>query len=371
MGEQTRRELLEAAFEEAETPETPETPAAPEGGTEYEVEAKAAKEIAAKPVADETLEIGKPAEGKPAEKPVEGKPAEKPAEGKPAAEKPAEQAGAGQPIKAPISWKAEEKAAWSKIPPIAQAAIARRELETMQVLSRSGQARRFVDEFTQTVSPFAHLIRAQASTPLAAVRNLMTTAAHLMTGDPQQKARVIADIIANYAIDVNVLDQVLAQAQQQGVPATYGQGVLPPQFAAALKPVYDFMGTVEQRRLAYEQQMDEQAVTDTETFGANKPFFEELRDEMADIMEFAVSKGRKMTMEQAYQRALTDHPEMSSQINGARTPTDVSAAASTLARARRAAKPVRGAPAAGGGGKPTPTTRREAISQAWEDNERS
>jgi hypothetical protein len=364
----SRRAALEAAFEEHMVEDEDgvvtekETP--PEGAKPYEQEAVAARKSQETPPEGQTPEgegvtppVQKSAEAGKETPPVQG--AKPDGQEAPGAE--------GAQIKAPISWRGPEKAHWDKIPRAAQEAIARRELETQQALSKSGQARQFVRDFGQTVMPYSHLIRAQGSTPLAAVDNLMRTAANLMTGDPRHKAQVVAEIISNYAVDPEILDQVLVEQQRRGPAATHGQGVLPPQFAAALKPVYDFMGSVQQQREALEAQRMEEGFTEVETFGQGKPYFEEIRAEMGDLMEFCANRGQRMTLDQAYAKVLALHPEYQTPA-GSQNQNDLSRAASTLARARRAGSSVRGGgPAGGGGNLAPPKNRREALERAWDE----
>lgn len=375
----SRREVLEAAFDEAEnegggeTQETPprqETP--PEGGQEYSREQAAARRMQETPPEGQAAEgqAGTPAPKETPTPPKAGQEGAAPKQGAEGAGAGGQEAG-GEPLKAPISWRGPEKAHWQNIPRPAQEAILRRELETQQVLSKSGQARSFVQEFGKTISPYAHLIRAQGSTPLAAVDNLMRTAANLMTGNEQQKAQIVAEIVTNYAVNPKLLDDALAAVFGDGrtPPPNHGQGVLPPQFAAALRPIHDFMAGVENNRQAYMQRVEADADRAIEAFEASHPHMDILRDEMADHMEFAHSKGRSMTMQQAYDRAMLDHPELKGQgaPNGGGAPPDLSAAASTLARARRTASSVRGAPAGGGGALPAPKNRREALERAWDE----
>jgi hypothetical protein len=355
MTEQTRREALEAAFAESEKEETSETtteaaaPAEKPEQTPYEKETQAA----AKPDGKQ----------KPVAKPDDQKPTEKPDE---KAAKPDDQEAQQEDDKtpAPISWKAEEKALWSKVPKEVRAIIQRRELETQRALSTSAQARRFQDEFVRTVAPFAHLIRAQNSTPMAAVHNLMTTAAGLMTGSQQQKAAIVAEIISNYGVDIPELDRVLSNAPRN---PNAGTAALPPQFAQALQPVYQFIEEINGQRQTYEQRQAEKAQIEIETFGQNKPFFDDLRDEMADYIETAARRGRMMTLEQAYKIARAAHPELVDPTETQRTQQQsLSEAAATLARARKAAGTIAGAPNAATQVPKTPTTRREQLAAAWD-----
>ena len=357
MVEQTRREALSAAFDEAEKDEevsagstaassepVVETPVVADKGesTPYEKEAAAA----AKP-ADE----GKPAAAKPAD------------DGKSAEEVPGEEEDT---TPAPISWRAEEKALWKDVPPSIRKVIQRRELETQRALSTSAQSRKFQEEFVRTVSPFAHLIRAQNSTPMAAVQNLMATAAGLMTGNSQQKAAIVAEIVANYGVDIRALDQALSQAPQN---PNAGQASLPPQFAHALAPVYQFMEQVQTQRQTFQERQAAKAAEDIEKFGSDKPFFEDVREDMADIIEAGARRGKVITLEAAYKAAIAANPQFSDAVNQQRTQQQtLSEAAATLARARRAASTVVGAPNASTNQPATPANRRAQLAAAWDKN---
>lgn len=350
MTDQDRRAALAAAFDKAE---------------ETDAEAQVL------PTEQEGQQAELPLEQKPDAYKVEAEAAAadaKPTEAAAADAKPTEAAAAAdaKPTDepAPISWKAEEKAHWAKVPPEVRAIISRRELETQRALSTSAQARKFNDEFARTVSPYAHLIRAQNSTPIQAVDNLMRTAAGLTVGSPQQKAAIIAEIIGNYGVDLQTLDAVLSN---QPAPQNVGHASVPPQFAQMLQPVYQFMEKVNSSRQTYEQQQAAKIEEEVSTFGADKPFFDEVREEMADLMEVAAKRGKTLTLEQAYNVAISADPKYASAIQQRTHANDVSAAAATLARARRAASSVAGAP---NGSKLTPkapTTRREALEQAYED----
>lgn len=282
----------------------------------------------------------------------------------------AEVAGRSAPAtdRAPNSWKPAIREHWANLPPEVRAEVSRRELEVQQTLSQTAQVRRFAQDFAQTINPYSHLIRAQGSTPLQAVNNLMGTAARLMQGNQQEKATTVAEIIANYGIDIQVLDQVLSNG-------TYNPGNAPSQTQAVptwAKPIFGFMDNLqrmqEQRQLQIQQEAD-QAIQQLE----QRPFFEDVREDMADLMETAANRGRVLTMEQAYEKAIALNPEISKiveQRKRAETSRNpVSEAAATLARARKAASSVKGSPAGTKAGANGKMTRRQQLSEAWDDTQ--
>lgn len=347
MADQDRRAALAAAFETDETDTEVVTPdPAPAPTPEFSTEQPDAYKAEAKAAAAPEGEAPKTADPTDTTTPAQ--------ETKPPV--------TDDSATAPISWTKEEKLHWGKTPPEVRAVISRRELETQRALSTSAQARRFSEDFGRVVSPYAHLIRAQNSNPLQAVENLMRTAGGLTVGTQEQKAAIVAEIIGNYGVDIGTLDAVLSKSP---VPQNSGQQSMNPQFAQMLQPVYQFMEQVQNGRQQYEAGLQAKADQDIATFGANKPYFAEVREEMADLIEVAAKRGKNLSLEQAYNAAIAGNPEYT---QAQRQKDDVSAAAATLARARRAASSITGAPNGGSMVPKTPADRRGALEAAWDSN---
>jgi hypothetical protein len=360
-----RRELLEKAWSDVEEKE--------EKSAVEEVSQKAAEDTNTSGSEEQIQESGKEEiqQEERSEKPVKEEKDPYKVEKEAAQKQPKEQKTeqSSQPVtdKAPQSWKPAIREHWAKLPAEVRAEISRRELEVQQALSRSDQARKFSDQFIQTINPFAHLIRAQNSTPLRAVHNLMTTAAGLMTGNMEQKAKIVAEIINNYGVDIKTLDSVLSNAP---IPQNQGHAAVPQQFAQMLQPVYSFIDEVQQMRQAQQQKLQEQADAEVAQV-QGEPFFDDLRDDIADIMEIAANRGRKMTIKEAYDKAVELNPEISKIIKQRKEAEAARAGMVVVDRARKAASTISGAPAGGRvAGKGAPKNRREALEQAWEDNSR-
>lgn len=267
--------------------------------------------------------------------------------------------------KAPQSWKPATREHWGKIPAEARAEITRREKEIQTTLSQTANVRKFAGDFANVVNPFAHIIRQQNSTPLQAVHNLMSTAAALVQGSQQQKSAIVAEIMHNYGVDMLEFDKYLTanwdpeQSRLKHLPARRGVEQ-PPEWA---RPIIQSHQELEQARTQRQQQLREKADEQIAVF-EDKPYFEDVRDDVADILSLAAERGRVMTMQQAYDKACQLHPEVSKLI--AKTKVN---GKQPITRARRAASTVSGAPSgratgAEGGGK---KTRREMLNEAWED----
>lgn len=360
---------LEAAFEEYEAEER--------GPAANPEEPLRAAEQEAAPV-ESAAPTDEPEVGEPGEKSADGRvrgedgkfkkvlkdfidqPGDKPVPAKPAAAP----AATGPEIKAPVAWKTGAKGEWAKIPRAAQEEIARREIETSKVLSQTANARKHYDEFNQTIAPFMPLIRAQNSEPMAAVKNLMTTAAGLTIGSPQQKAQIVAEMIGNFGIDIDMLDNLLAAAPR-GRQQPAGTSQVEVAIQRQLQPVYDFMNKINQTHSQREVQLRQDADAAVEEFSSKHDFFEELRDDIADLMEVAANRGRNMTLDQAYKVAVSSHPEYA-----AATQQRVAAARAqqngSVQKARKAASSIAGNPVVSTPGKDA-ASRRDEIAAAWDN----
>jgi hypothetical protein len=256
------------------------------------------------------------------------------------------------PIPPPASWKAAEKVFWDKIPPEARAAVMRREQETQRALSTSADARKLQQNFAATMAPFEPLLQAYGvKDPLTAILPLMQTRAALEVGTPEQKAQLIANLVYQFGIDITKLDGYLVNGPQQQVPTPQP---IDPHSIPELAPLFQI---AEQFKSAQAAKVDA-AIEEVSAL----PHFEELREEMADILDLAAQRGRSLTIKEAYDHAAR-LAGVAPSVPAAATP-DVSQAAAILARSRRAASSVAGAPKGSTGAKPT--SLRDTIAAAME-----
>lgn len=362
MAEQTRRELLEAAWDKADEEvavleESENEPNLHGAGDAAEADTAGTGEeenLAGKP----GLRGAEKTEKEP-KKPKEDEAVKQEA----AAAVKDDKSVVEQPVtdKAPQSWKPAIREHWGKIPAEARAEIKRIDLEVQRTLSQTANVRKFANDFANVVNPFAHIIKAQASTPLQAVHNLMTTAAGLVQGSQPQKAAILAEIIQNYGVDLEVLDDYLSKNWDPKQGLKKPQLEAPPAWA---QPVFSFMQTVEQQRAAHEERVKQDADAQIEA-ATSKPFFDDLRDDIADVMEIATKRGLVMTIDQAYDKAVRLRPDIEKLIPRKPSVND------KITRARRAASLISGAPSSGKpvGGKAGPKTRKEQLTEAWDNAE--
>lgn len=346
------REDLDAAFEAhaveepletpPETPEpppeTPETP--PEPPLDETPEAKAIRER------DEAGRFKK-GEPKPPEtpepKPVAAKPQIDPKTGKPVV------AATPPPVKdrAPQSWKPEAREEWAKLPATVRAEAIRVDREVQKVLQESSEARQGYTKYREAVAPFEQMIRADGVEPLAAVQGLLQTAHMLRYAPPQVKAQGIANMIRSFLPGregLELLDRAILAANG-GVPP--GEGGAPPGPPQQFRDprLDEVLARMEQARQAQEATDMAEAKRQIEEIQGEE-FYNDVREDMADLIEVMKKRGVVLSVRDAYNRAIRLNPATSKVLDqreaGARrNGTDRQAATQ---RARAASVSVRSTP---------------------------
>lgn len=297
-----------------------------------------------------------------------------PADKKPAAEvavKPAVAAPKPGPLTAPVSWKPDERESWATVPERAQVAIHRREREMDQALRTTAEARQVYSELSRIVTPHMAMIKAENSTPLRSIEYLFKTAADLRTLSPGPKAAMIADLIRQFNVDVQMLDAILRQGfVAGGAPAAAPMTPIDMLLQAIdqrLKPVQDFMSGVQTSTAQNEEQIVGEIQQTWEQF-ANDPaneFANDLADDIADLLTLAANRNQHLPLQDAYKRAILAHPTIS-QIVADRSKT--AGASQQTAAARRALEAAAsitdsgGALARGGEDESDGSTRSDIVS---------
>jgi len=273
----------------------------------------------------------------------------------------------GGDTKAPVSWTPAAREHWAAIPPEAQAEIAKRESDIARGLQQASGHKRVADEYYKTVAPFQSFIQAEGSSPAQAITELMTTAAQLTMGSPAKKAEVVKNIINQYGVDIGMLDDVLSGQEVSEDP----NAPLLQSIQKELAPIKDFMGQVNTGRTEAVQQVNVEASTELSSFQeSHSEFYEDLREDMADLMEMATNRGRTMTLEQAYGHASNAHPEIGPILKQRVAAEAGKVSASAIAAKKAAASSIRGTPNAGSGGSSSSDTRA-IMSELWDEAEGS
>lgn len=315
------REALSAAVEEHDEPEQ-----------ELQVETAPASEPAEAPaeVEQDSEKLAEPAGEKqpPANDAVEQK----------APVQAEEPKGVHRVDRAPNSWRKEAKGEWAAIPLHVRQEVHKREMEINRVLQETAPIRQEVEQFRQVAAPYMARMSSMGVQPAQAFESLLKADYVLSSSPKEQRAAYMAQLIKQYDIDIVALDKAIVGGQQ---PQTQQQGpdinaLVQQQVQQALAPIY-------QQQQAQQQAQQQEVVSTVEQMSLDPrfPHFDEVRDDMADIIELNARRGVAISLETAYSRATQWNPQVSAMSQATQQ--------NQLAqKAKAAAVSISGAPALGG-----------------------
>lgn len=269
--------------------------------------------------------------------------------------------------RAPQSWKPETRQHWQTLPPEVRGEIARREGEFTRVMQETAEARKFSDAVMKTIAPYEMFIKAENSNPIAAIDNLMSTAARLRTGTAPEIAGLVSQLVQQFGVGrfgpgfIEALDQALVGQTPKEDPR---EVQIRRQLEQEIAPVKQFMSQFQQMQQQQEQQMQVQAGNAVNSFLASQEFGMDVKDDMADLIEMAQKRGRQLSLEEAYERACRAHPSIGKILDARGKATQAQSTNQVAQRARANSLSVSGAPS-GGSNSTTPGDLRSALESAW------
>lgn len=366
----TIREALEGAIGDQFEEETPQQESEPPEPTSSEGASTESDAVEAKPsTTSEPAEAVKPEQQgrerdetgkfvpKPKDAPQKAAVAPKaPVPAKPgeAAQKPPQAAPATPPAsKAPQSWKATERELWGKLPPEAQAVVARREAEITRALQEAAPARQTAQKWNEVTSPFEAMVRSQGGDMHGTVDNLLRTQYALHTAPAHGKAQIVANIISQFGVDPGAVASFLTGQQ----PPQQQQGFDPNQFAQQLEQ--RIVGRFEQQQSSARVQHEIQQLAQ---FEAEHEFVDDLREHMAKLLEAGLADN----WEDAYSKAASLSPDVSRALQQREEAKQANAARASTQRARAASSGLKSTPAGPTGGS-RPSSLREHLEAAWDN----
>lgn len=357
------QEAMEAAWNDAESAES--EPAEPIEAPEPV--AAEAESIGAAPEEPQVVAQGQrerdPSSGKFLAKPKDVTPrpvAVKPTKpGQVVAEVPSQSAAQAQALKAPTGWSAGAREHWAKLPPAVQQEAIKRDKEAAVAVARATHTERQYQPLAQTLGQYQALLQGAGQPPHQVVGGLLQAAQTLGYGPMPHKAQLIAHLITSYGIDVPSVAAALdGKAMPQGQQQPYFD---PNQFAQQIEQ--RIFGGLEQRQ---QRALETRSETEAEAFVNAQEFGQDVREDMADLLDAHARAGKPLTLEQAYSRALLINPTTAPIMQQREAAKRAEANAAKIQRSRVASSSIRGTPAPGGG-EAAPMSRREVLEAAWDD----
>lgn len=208
--------------------------------------------------------------------------------------------------KPPASWRPDVREHWAQLPDTVRSEISRRELEVQRTLQDTAEARKTAEAVMRTIAPYEAFIKAENSSPLQAIDNLMSTAARLRTGTAPELAQMVAGIVNQFGVGrfgpqfIEALDSALAGQTPRVDPQ---QAAIDQVLNQKLAPLQGMLTQFQQLQQAQQQQVQQQAVSEVEQFLTRAEFGNDVREDMADLLEAAQRRGQNMSLADAYKKA--------------------------------------------------------------------
>lgn len=370
------RDAIESALEEPEqaAPASAE-PSAAEPAPAAEPEASESEHAGSEPAGDSAQDLNALAEGEASDnKDVQQRERDengkfKKAEGV----QPGPKSGPKQQgERAPASWRPEVREHWAQLPDTVRSEIARRESEVARTLQETSEARKTAEAVMRTIAPYEAFIKAENSSPLQAIDNLMSTAARLRTGTAPELATMVAGIVQQFGVGrfgnafIDQLDSALAGQTPKVDPQQAAIDQVINQRLAPLQSMFQQFQSAQQQQ---QQLVAQQAQSEVEQFLGKAEFGNDVREDMADLLEAAQRRGQSMTLQQAYDKACMLNDSVAKVMQQRRMAQGAQVQTQAAQRARSAAVSVSGA-APVGALKQDPTDVRSAIEAAITMNSR-
>jgi len=252
--------------------------------------------------------------------------------------------------RAPASWHPETREHWAALPEAVRTEVARREREVQSTLKETAEARKYAEQIERTIAPYQMFIKAENSNPLQAIDNLMSTAARLRTGSSQDIAQLVSGLVKQFGVGrfgqgfIEQLDSALVgeiprvDAQQQQLQQAMQQ---------QLAPIQQFMNQHQSAQAQAQQNVERQAESEVLDFIERAEFAEDVREDMADLMEMAQRRGRDLSLGDAYKQACASNERVRSVLVARQKAQGAQKLTGAAQKARSAAVSVSGAPALG------------------------
>jgi hypothetical protein len=215
---------------------------------------------------------------------------------------PAPKPGEPDTTHAPPSWKIGARQDWDKTPQSVRAETHRRELEMQQFVTKTAPDRQMASELRQILSPISQSIQARGTTPARLVASYVEFDRALSSGDPATAARALVGVAKGYGIPVEAV-----------ADAWDGKGI-PQQRQPSVEELREQIRAEERANWQAQQQQHEarlhhQKVAEFAKKADPILFNEDVRHDMAALIEGAAARGVELSLQDAYDRAIRANPE--------------------------------------------------------------
>ena len=196
----------------------------------------------------------------------------------------------------PSSWKKDYEEDWGKLDPRIQDYIQQREADYAKGVSTYKNQWDNAAPVMETLRQFQPLLQQYGVAPQQWISQLGNAHAQLVTGSPEQKLQIFQQLANDYGVNLG---------------AVTGQTGYDPQFsslAQELNQIKNQWGLFQQQQEMMEQT---QLRNEIDSFKTDKPYFEEVRETMAGLLQ----SGMADDLQSAYDKAIRLNDDVFQRVN--------------------------------------------------------
>ena len=251
----------------------------------------------------------------------------------------------------PSSWKKDYEEHWGKLDPQLQDYIQQREADYAKGVSTYKNQWEQAAPILETLNQFQPLLRQYGVAPQQWITQLGNAHAQLVTGTPEQKMQIFQQLANDYGVNLG---------------AVTGQTGYDPQFsslAQELNAIKNQWGQFQAQQEAMEQT---QLRSEIDSFKADKPYFEEVREVMAGLLQ----SGMADDLQSAYEKAIRLNDDVFQKVSAEHAQKSEAAQREKVAQAKaKVLSPKSTTPTGSAtGGSKSASSAREAIMAAMEQH---
>ena len=266
-------------------------------------------------------------------------------------------------IKPPVGYSPESREEWKNVPQAVKAQIHKREQDIAKAMEGTAVARRSHQQLGALANTYGSVLAAEGvQHPMQAVENLFKTVAELRMGSPAQKAQKMAQLIEHYGVDIGALDTALTGQTPVDPQSSQFEQLLDQRMA----PINQVMEQLTQLQAGKQQQTQQAAMQEVETFKQTAEFLDDVRNDMADLIDMAANRGYDMSMQEAYDKACALNPQISAIMKQRADAAALVGNSNSIAAKRSASSSISGSPNSAGSMN-RDTSIRGLMSRAWDE----
>jgi hypothetical protein len=262
-------------------------------------------------------------------------------------------------LKPPADWTAKARAHWDKLPRDVQEESLRLHVETKKTLEERAQLRQATEGWQRRVAPYEPIFRTAGIDPAQGVSEVLGTYAQLVTGAPQVRTKIAAQLIRQYVgVDEASLRAIAAEIQQGAEP----------QAPQALRPEHVQQMVRQHLEQAQAQQQQQSEVGAIREFEQDAPeFLDKVQAEFVERVKIQKGLGKPITkdlLQHCYTKACKDNDDVSAILKQRDDADKAKANAAEAAKKAAAASGIKTEPAGPtGNGTKRPKSTREQLAQ--------